>query len=166
MRRVARDGAAIAAVGLLAGGLAAAAIVALGLGVGARAWYGFDLGRPVRLSAADLLSANARVTLLAFAGAAAISWWPRSRPLFDGLLVIVLALNAGLVGAALGAYGGPLLARVGAHSALELAAAAAAGAAYLHARRHRHLHPAPIAACAATAISLLAVGAVLEAHGH
>ena len=80
--------------------------------------------------------------------------------------MIVLALNAGLVGAALAAYGGPLLARVGAHSALELAAAAAAGAAYLHARRHRHLHPAPMAACAAAAISLLALGAVLEAHGH
>ena len=166
MGRVARDSAAVAAGALLAGTLAAAAIVALGLRAGARDWYAFDLSHPVNLSVSELLSTNARVTLLAFGAAAAVAWWPRARPILDGLLLLILAINAVLVGAALGAYGRPLLARVAAHITLELAAAAAAGAAYLHARRTRQLDPPTLGACAAAALGLLAAGALLEAHGH
>jgi hypothetical protein len=166
MARLARDSTAIAAGGLLAGTAAALAIVLAGLRANARAWYGFDLDRPVTLDAGGLLTTNARVALLAFAAAAAVTWWPRARFACDALLAAVLALNTGLVGAALAAYGRPLLARIGLHSALELAAAGIAGAAYLDARRDRRLNPRRLAGCAVLGVALLAAGAVLEADGH
>jgi hypothetical protein len=166
MPRVARDSGWIAAGGLAAGALAAAVITVLGAQAAARAWYGFDLERPVSLGAGGLFATNARVALLAFAAAAAVSWWPRARYGLDALLLAVLALNAVLVGAALAAYGGPLLARIGAHSALELAAAAVAGAGYLDSRRQHTLQPVRLARCAVVVLALLAGGALLEAHGH
>ena len=93
------------------------------------------------------------------------SWRP-ARFALDPVLGLLLALNAGLVGAALCAYGQPLFIRVGTHSALELASAAIAGAAYLDARRTRRFDAHRQAWCAAAATLLLAVGALLEAHGH
>jgi hypothetical protein len=156
----------VASAGLLAGALAAAAIAALGRQATARDWYAFNLTAPVHASAGALLVTNARVSLLGFGAAAAVGWWPRARPLIDLLLAAVLAINAALVGAALAAYGRPLLARIGAHTLLELAAAATAGAAYLDARRGDAPDRRRLAGCALTALSLLTAAALVEAHGH
>jgi len=70
-----------------------------------------------------------------------------------------------LVGAALGAYGAPLLRLVAAHALLELVAGGAAGAAYLHARRREPLSLAALAWCGVATVGLLILAAILEVHG-
>jgi hypothetical protein len=92
-----------------------------------------------------------------------VACWPALRIALDLLLALLLVGNALLVGAALGAYGGPLLRLIAPHTALELAAAATATAGYLDARRARAARPARLAASAGAATVLLVAGALIEA---
>ena len=166
MARLASGIGYVAGATLAAGAAAAAAIVAFGLQAGARGWFGLTPDHPAHIGTASLFTANVRVAALGFAGAAFVASWRPARFVVDALLVVLVTINAGLVGAALGAYGGPLLTLIGAHSGLELSAAAIAGGAYLDARHSGRFIVRRQVGCAVAAALLLAAGAFLEAQGH
>jgi hypothetical protein len=161
---LARDTARIAAAALALGALAALLVALLRAEAALRVWYGLDPEHPAGVAAGKVLRRNLTLTLGILSAAAAAAWWPALRRPLDLVLAGLLALNAGLVGAALAAYGGPLAELIAPHATLELLAAALAGAAYLHARRHRTITWQRLAGCATAAAVLLAIGAVLEAE--
>lgn len=162
---VLRDAARVTLAAVVAGALAAGAVVVLGAGPKLRAWYGLTPERPVDVPAADLWLTNARALLLAFGAAAAVVWWPRARAVLDAVVCLVLGGNVLFVAVAFGAYGEPLLRLSPGHYALELLAVATAAAAYLDARRTGRLRPGVQAGCAAAAAALLLGAAVLESGG-
>jgi len=162
---VVRDAGRITAAGLLLAVVAALVVVVLGVEHDVRAWYGLHPSSPSRVSATHVFANNIRTCAIALLGAVNLRLWPRARWLLDPILAALLAINVLLVGAALGAYGTPLLRLVAAHALLELMAAAAAGAAYLHARRREPLSLAALAWCAVATVGLLLLAAVLEVHG-
>lgn len=87
----------------------------------------------------------------------------RGRLAVDGALLVVLVLNAGLVGAALGGYGRPAVAALSPHLPLELAALSLCAGAYSTARDE----PPSLAAlwpAAVTATGLILVAAALETY--
>jgi hypothetical protein len=100
-----------------------------------RHWYGLHLSSPSALSAGHILANNLPLCAGCLVAAVNLRLWPRPAWILDPLLGGLLALNILLVGAALGAYGTPLLQLIAADTALELLAIGVAGAAYLQARR-------------------------------
>jgi hypothetical protein len=160
-----RDGATLSAVTLVAVALTALAVLALGLGDDARARFALTLPAPrgTWAHAGDILLNNVRVTVLPLGAALLVARLPvAGRRVLDVVLIAVLALNAALVGAALGAYGWPLARALAPHGLLELAAFAIAGAAYTAARRGMGFAPRRVAAYTGLAWLLLAPAAALE----
>ena len=164
MPRLARDSLLLAAAGVALGALAAALVVIADAQSALRDWYGLDPQHPADLAATVVLRRNLTITAGILAAAVTVASWPALRIALDPLLALVLAGNAILVGAALGAYGDPLLRLIAPHTGLELAAAAAATAGYLDARRARAARPARLAACGGAATVLLVAGALIEAR--
>ena len=79
------------------------------------------------------------------------------------VLSALLAANAGLVGAALGAYGTRLAVVTAAHLPEELAALSLAGGAYMHARRHP-VRAVALAVVATACALLVVIAATLETY--
>jgi hypothetical protein len=157
------------AAGMAAAALAVAAVVHLALAVEVRRRFGFGFaGVPATAdSALAILVANARLLAVVFA-AIALTQIPCNErvaslllPATDAILVLEVALNTIVVGAALGAYGTRMLAAVLPHGPIELAAFSLALALYVHARRAR-LPRRHIAAVGTACVSGLALAATLE----
>jgi hypothetical protein len=159
------------ALAMLGGAAVVAAVVAL-LGAGAvRDALAFPFtGVPDRLGeTGSILVANVR--LAAGVGVAAAVAQARlrrgSRPLAlaaracDVGVLLALAANVAIVGAATGAYGGRMVAAMLPHGPLELAAFSLAVAAHRRARTQR-LGARWALAVAAAVVALLAVAALLE----
>jgi hypothetical protein len=155
---------ATAAVLLIA---AAAAVVALtGLGDDARRALRFGFGgvQPTPGEALRLAIHNAKFaagTLLCAIGAPRLP--TRGRLTVDFILTFVLAINAGLVGVALGAYGQRLAAAIALHLPLELAALSLAGGAYMSTSK-QPLGARALACVAALCALLLGCAATLETY--
>ena len=79
------------------------------------------------------------------------------------MLTSLLAINAGLVGVALGAYGHRLAAAIALHLPLEFAALSLAGGAYMQASK-QPLGRRALARVAALCTLLLAAAATLETY--
>jgi hypothetical protein len=158
-----RDAARVTAAGAALAAIAALVVVVVGAGHALRGWYRLHPSSPSSVTAAHVFSNNAKVCGLALLVAVYLRFWPRVRWVSDPVLALLLAVNAVLVGAALGAYGAPLLRLIAAHATLELLAAGAAGAGYLRARRET-VPLASLAWCAVTTAGLLLAAAILEAH--
>jgi hypothetical protein len=146
---------------------AAAAVLvrALGADPAARELLGFRFDPPARQpgEALRVAATNVRFVAAALVAAWAVTSRPRLRLPFDITLALLLALNVGAVGLAVGAYGARALQAVAAHGPLELAAFALAGGAYL-AARDGELPSHDLIQAAAVAFPLAAVGAVVEAY--
>jgi hypothetical protein len=162
VRSVLRDAALVTLAATAVGLLAAGVVVAAGAGETLRRWFGLTPEHPVDVPVAELWLTNARTLLLAFGAAAAVTWWPRARPVLDVVVCVVLGGNVLLVATALAAYGTPLLRLAPGHYVLELLAAATAAAAYLDARRSGALRSRVVAASAAAVAVLLLGAAALE----
>jgi hypothetical protein len=164
------------AAGLTAAALSIAVVVHVACAAETRKLLAFPFaGVPARPSSALAIFANnARLVGAVFAAVlVAQAPWLTGRagargPIatmllaaVDTLLLLEVAFNTALVGAALGAYGDRMAAAVLPHGPIEVAAYALALALYLRARRTpvalRHL-----AAVAAICIAALALAAVLE----
>jgi hypothetical protein len=157
-------------------GLAAATagVVAVAAAGPARELLGFTFpGVEDRLSeVVSILANNLRVLAAVFVACAAAQL-SRSAPnvesgrvvvlLCDGVLAVVAAWHALLVGAGVGAYGGRMLATLVPHGPVELAAYSLALGLYVTARRERLERRRWLAAGAASAIGLL-LAAVLEVY--
>lgn len=156
--QVALAAVALAAVtALLAGALSAR--------VAARGLLAFRFDGPAREpgAALDVAATNLRLVAACLVAACAVRLRPRLRPLLDGVLGGLLALNGIAVGLAAAGYGGRLLASLAAHGPPELAAFALAGGGYLAARAGE-LSTAELTVVAAAAVTLIAVAAVLETY--
>jgi len=111
-------------------------------------------------AALDYLTANARVIAAIFLAA-----WARSRsgplgPVLDALVALVIVGNTALVGAAIGAYGPPLLPWL-VHLPVEWAAMTIAGVAFVRARAGDRLRR-PLRVAISTATLALVVAAIAE----
>jgi hypothetical protein len=144
--------------------LIAVTVWAAGLPQHARELLGFGFSGPSEGTRAGLEIAlhNAQLATVALTGAVLA---PRIGALaigFDLLLGALLALNAAVVGVALGAYGARLLAAIWPHLPFEFVAFTLAGGGYLAARRG--LLTGRALTCTWTAIGLLLVaGGLAEA---
>ena len=141
-------------------------VIATGLSDDARRALGFRFGGVEHTAgeAAGIALHNARYAAGTLACAAAVPCLPRrARLLSDAVLAALLALNAGTIGVAFGAYRWRVIAATAAHLPLELAALSLAGGAYLHTRRHP---PAPRALIATGTICalLLVIAALIETY--
>jgi hypothetical protein len=166
------------AAGLTGATLAAAAPVRLWWAADVRRALAFPFaGVPANLDAAAAIFANnARLLAAVFAAVlVAQSPWligrnarrdPAASALLaavDAVLVLSVAANTTLLGAAVGAYGTRMIAAVLPHGPLELLAFAVALA--LHLRAHRGPLPASdILATATACLAMLALAAVLETY--
>jgi hypothetical protein len=107
---------------------------------------------------------NARIAAATFLCALAVARLPsRARMLVDALLATVFVLNATLIGVALGAYGGRLVASTGAHLPIEVGALALAGGAYLAARQ-RAVGLRSVICAAGLCAALLVLAAAAETY--
>jgi hypothetical protein len=117
--------------------LAAGTVLVGGFQAEIRSAYGLQL--PVRAGslreACEIALNNVRVTALPLAAAIVVSRHPRLRLVADSVLVVLLVVNAVLVGAAVGGYGFALARAIVVHGMLELTAFSLVGAVYLQARR-------------------------------
>ena len=155
-----------AAVWLLAAIMAVDVVVWLaGLADGARDWLAFEFAHPpARPSDAFAVAGgNLRLAAAVLLAALLVQLRPSTRPALDLIAAALVALNAGLAGVALAAYGRRLLEAVAAHAALELAAFAIAGGTYLTARRGA-LEAPRLAAAAAGCTVLLGAAAAMETY--
>ena len=137
------------AAAITAATLGVAIVVRLALAVEVRRRLDFGFaGVPATPEAAlSIFSANARLLAVVFAAIAITQIdWRRDATLpvalTDTLLVLEVALNTIVVGAALGAYGTRMLAAALPHGPIELAVFALALALYMRARRARASAPA------------------------
>ena len=150
-----------------AAGISAAALVVTILGVAstARAWLGLELFEPPAdpRPALGIFATNIRLASAALVAAVAVRWLPSLGVALDVALGALAIINMALVGVALGAYGFPLLRRVGIHTAFELAAFSVAGSSYLAARDGR-LTRSCLYTAAGLACLLLAAGALAETY--
>ena len=166
------------AAGLTGATLAAAAVVRIWCAADARRALAFPFaGIPANLDAATAIFANnARLLAAVFAAVlVAQSPWLAGRDACRGLaatallaavdtvLVLSVAVNTTLVGAAVGAYGTRMITAVLPHAPLELFAFAAALALHLRARRGP-LSARQMLTTAAACLALLAVAAALETY--
>jgi hypothetical protein len=146
---------------------AAAAVLvrAFGAEADARELLGFRFDPPAGQpgEALRVATTNLRFVAAALVAAWAVTSRPRLRLPFDITLALVLALNVGAAGLAVGAYGTRALHAVAAHGPLELAAFALAGGAYLAAREGQ-LPSHGLIQAAAAALALAALGAAVEAY--
>jgi hypothetical protein len=166
------------AAGLTAATLAVAAVVRIAWAADVRRALGFPFaGIPAHLDAAAAVFANNARLLAAVFAAVLVAQSPwlagrdaRRSPLasvllaaVDSVLVLAVAVNTILVGAAVGAYGTRMIAAVLPHGPLELLAYAVTLALHLRARRGplavRH-----ILTTAAGCLAVLALAAVLETY--
>lgn len=155
---------ATAAAGAIA--LVAGAVALSGSTVRARGLLGlrFDAVSRSPLAAADIALHNAAIAGAVLACAAvAPHVTAHARRGLGTLLAALLVLNAGLVGLAIGAYGGPAVRATAAHVPLELAAMSLAAGAYMQACRRR-LAARALANVAAATVLLLAAAALLETY--
>jgi hypothetical protein len=175
-RRVERASAPMVAGALTVAALWVAVLVQLLCAAQARHALGFPFAgvSPRLTTAVSIFANNARLLLAVFAAIlVAQSPWLAGRggtrgPLgtvllaaVDSVLALETALNVALVGAAVGAYGRPMIIAVLPHGPVELAAYARALALYLRARR-APLARRRVAAVAATSAATLALAALLE----
>jgi hypothetical protein len=148
-------------------GISAAALVVTVLGVtsAARAWLGLEPLEPPAdpRRALAIFVFNFRLAAAAVGAALAVRWLPSLRVGLDVALGALAILNMALVGVALGAYGFPLLGRVGIHATLEVAAFSVAGSSYLAARDGR-LTRLRLYTTVGIACVLLAAGALVETY--
>lgn len=174
--RTARVDAALAAAAVLAVVAVAALVTAAAFADAVRDALDFGFGGIPRTlgDALDVFLHNARLMGAVAAGVLVVQA-PRFehadgslgrggaslRTVADLVLGIAVAVNAAVVGAALGAYGERMVRAVLPHAPLELAAYACALALYLRARDAR-LTPRPALALAAWALALLALAAFVE----
>jgi Stage II sporulation protein M len=160
-------GAALCATAITAIVAAAAFFVAsAGLSDEARHALGFGFGGVdhTTAEAAWIATHNAKYAAGTLACALLVPWLPRwARLLSDYVLAAMLALNAGTIGVAFGAYRWRAIAATAPHLPVELAGLSLAGGAYLHARRQPLSARALIATTAGCA-SLLAAAAVIETY--
>lgn len=154
---------AVCALALTAAG--AALVRAFGADAAARELLGFRFDPPARQpgEALRVAATNLRLVAAALVAAWAVTSRPRLRLPLDITLALLLALNVGAVGLAVGAYGTPALQAVALHGPPELAAFALAGGAYLAARRGT-LRLGSLAAAATASTGLLAAAAVIETY--
>jgi hypothetical protein len=159
-----------AALRLAAGALAslvlgAVLVAALGAGAWTRDQLDFRFAEPARRADLALATAasNARLAAAALLAASAVQRRPSLRAPLDSALGLLAAANLGLIGAAVGAYGRPLLESVALHGPLELAAFAVCGAAYLTARRQQ-LTGRTLVAASGISFALLALAAAGETY--
>jgi len=156
----------------LAGVVVAAAVVRVALAPQARVWLGYSFrGIPARVNAAVAIFAHNGRAILGVFGllliaqiAARAPGGPVLRIIRTGgelILACVIAANALVVGAALGAYGQRMVRAVLPHGPVELAAYTAALALYLQGRR-RALPMGHLATVAGASVALLALAAALE----
>lgn len=144
----------------------AALVAATGLSDDARAMLRFRFGGVdhTRAEAARIAIHNARFAGGSLVCALVIRWLPRwTRIATDCLLATMLALNAGTVGIAFGAYRWRAVAATAPHLLVEFAGLSLAGGAYVHARKQ----PLPARSLIATAggcALLLAVAASIETY--
>lgn len=145
--------------------LAVAAAVGLsGQTAAARRALGFDFGGLPRTGSEALTIAahNGRFAAAVLLAALAAPRFGRAlRPLLHAVLIGLLALNAGAIGVALGAYGRRAARALLPHLPLEFAAFSLAGGAYLAALR-APLTLRALATVAATSAALLAAAAAVE----
>lgn len=145
---------------------AAAAVAICGLAGETRALLGLDFGgvRRSPTAAASIAIDNGRIAagvlLCAYLAPRLLT---RARIFIDVLFAALLALNAGAVGLALGAYGTRAIRTTVLHLPLELAGLSLAGGAYMQACR-QPLTRRAIAAVATAGALLLMAAAVLETY--
>jgi hypothetical protein len=164
------DSAAAAAV------CAAAAVLVIAVAAGAVALsgQGDDARRALRLGfggvertpgeALRLAIHNARFAAGTLLCAIAAPRLPtRTRQCVDLMLMSLLAVNAGIVGVALGAYGQRVAAAIALHLPLEFAALSLAGGAYMQASQ-QPLGARALACIAALCALLLSAAATLETY--
>lgn len=160
-------GTALCAIGAAAVGAATALGVALtGLTDAARSTLGFGFGGldPSASDVAAIAVHNGRLAAGALLLAAVVPRLPRlARTFADVILLAILALNAGAIGAAIGAYGPRLIEAVALHLPLELGALSLAGGAYMHARQ-RPIGTRALATLAAACALLLIAAATVETY--
>ena len=166
MTDIAAGAAVCAAAAVLVIAAAAAAVALSGLGDDARRALRFGFGGVERTPGEALRLAihNARFaagTLLCAIAAPRLA--RPARLLVDLMLTSLLAINAGLVGVALGAYGQRLAAAIALHLPLEFAALSLAGGAYMQASK-QPLGTRALARVAALCALLLAAAATLETY--
>lgn len=157
-------GCALAVVGITTA--TAVVIVAMNLGEDARATLRFGFGGVdhTRTQAGRIAVHNARYGAGILVCAAVLSRLPRwTRVATDCLLATVLALNAGAVGIAFGAYRWRAVSATAPHLPVEIAGLSLAGGAYLHARQHTLAARSLIATAGACAL-LLVVAASIETY--
>jgi len=144
----------------------AASVALTGLADDVRHALRFDFAGVEQTPAAALGIAlhNAKLAAVALLGAVVV---PRlaqhARLLADVVLATVLVANAGLVGLALGAYGGRVACVIALHLPLEFAALSLAGGAYMSTSR-RPLSLAGLIIVAALCALLLVIAATLETY--
>jgi hypothetical protein len=141
-------------------------VVVTGESANARRALGFGFGGvdPSLAEASSIAFHNAKLagaTLVC--GAVAPRLPVAMRVPIDLLLALLLVVNAGAVGVALGAYGWRAIAATAPHLPIEFAGLSLAGGAYLHACR-QPLSPRAIAAVAGACAVLLAAAAALETY--
>lgn len=144
----------------------AVVVIAAGLGDEARSRLRFGFGGVdhTRGEAARIAFHNARYAAGTLVCAVVIPRLPRwTRIATDSLLATVLALNAGTVGIALGAYRWRAVAATAPHLPVEFAGLSLAGGAYLHARAQQLCARSLIAVAVGSAL-LLAVAAFVETY--
>lgn len=153
-------------IAIVGGGTGAVAIGVAGvvlvgdLGTAARGFLRFDFAG-TQQGGLQIATHNARLAAAAFIGALA---WPhlgRVRFAVDACVIAVYALNAALIGVAIGAYGEQTLRVLALHGPLELAALSVAGGTYLTARRGLVTRLA-LCRAAASSAALLIVAGVIE----
>lgn len=123
--------------------------------------FGFPVPTRQLSGAVDLAAHNGRYAVAVLIASLAVACAPTLRVFLDGLLAALLALNAGLIGLALGAYGTRLVLALAVHGALELAAFSLVGGVYLQARRGA-LRRRHFAAATGIALALLALAGLAE----
>ena len=162
MRSAARC--AAAATGMV---IAVAGAVSLGgLAGETRALLGLDFGGVPRspASAVSIAIDNGRIAAgVLLCGCLAPRRLTRARIVIDVLLASLLALNAGAVGLAFGAYGTRAIRATALHLPLEIGAMSLAGGAYMQACR-RPLTGRAIAAVVTAAALLLIAAAAVETY--
>jgi hypothetical protein len=157
------------AIGMAAAALSIAVVVHLAMAAEVRRQLSFAFaGVPATPEAAlSIFAANARLLAVVFAAIALtqVKWSEHAATLLlavtDTVLVLDVALNTIVVGAALGAYGSRMLAAMMPHGPLEVAIFAFALALYVRAR-HTPLPARHIAMVTAACVSGLALAATLE----
>jgi len=163
---IAAGAVACAAAAVLVIAVAAGAVALSGQGEDARRALGFGFGGVERTPGEALRLAihNARIaagTLLCAIAAPRLA--RPARLLVDLMLTSLLAINAGLVGVALGAYGQRLAPAIALHLPLEFAALSLAGGAYMSTSK-QPLGTRALACVTALCALLLACAAVLETY--